>query len=124
MFYNDDLTRVWVEADTGIQYALGPNEISRAGAPISAFPPHLLDDAPKFVFGPLVAWDGGERPVPPETIVRCLFRHGRRRPYIGRAAWEHHSQFSQAAMWHHAPSPGRNNPGSDIVAYQVEVTNG
>lgn len=124
MSFNDDLTRVWVEPDTGIQYALGPGECTRAGATIPSIPTHLLLRDPDHVFGALVPWAGGERPVSADAVVRCLFRYGGRRPYIGAAAWGAHSTAAQRVMWHHAPAPGRINPGSDIVAYQVEVTSG
>ena len=117
-------TRVWIEPDTGIQYAQGPDEISRAGAPIPAIPAHLLMREPDHVFGPPVPWSGGERPVPADTVVRCLFRYGGRRPYIGPAAWPGHSQSAQASMWKHHPAPMRPNPAADIVAYQVSVAHG
>lgn len=121
---SNDVTRVWVEPDTGIQYALGPGEVTRAGTSIPAIPAHLLSRDPDYVFGPLLPWSGGARPVARDTVVRCVFRLGGRRPYIGPAAWGAHSTAAQEAMWKHAPAPGRINAGSDIVAYQVEVANG
>ena len=70
-------------------------------------------------YGPLIGWNGGECPVPPDTQVRCFFRG--RNPYSGPAIWPQLRDEDQATMWHHAPSGRRFDPAADIVAYQVKV---
>ena len=106
--YCNDLTRVWVDPKTNVQYD-DP----------SLLPESLRGTDPSFVFGPARVWGGGDRPVDPDCIVRCIFRG--RAPYIGTAQYSGHSETAANSMWRHAPAPGRNDPNADIVAYQVLV---
>jgi hypothetical protein len=54
-----------------------------------------------------IKWDGGERPVPPGTMVEVRYRNG---DVEGTDAARLH--------WGHVPSPGRANSAADIVAYR------
>lgn len=114
-----ELTRVWVNAATGHHYAEGPR-----GAELNGFPAYGLPDwcegrAPDAFYGPLIQWNGGKCPVPPDTLVRCIFRG--RRPYLDVAIWPHLPERAKESMWMHAPAPGRVDPDFDIIAYQVRV---
>lgn len=112
-------SETWIEPETGIQWTRGPDELTRAGDPVGLIPSYITTRTPDHRWTALRHWNGGECPVPPETVVRCLFRG--RRPYIGHAIWQGLSGADACAMWRHAPSPGRIDPMMDIVAYQVEA---
>jgi hypothetical protein len=107
MSYNER-TFIWVDPETNVQYD-----------DQSLLPDRMKGTHHHFEFGPLVQWAGGDIPVGPDVLVRCLFRG--RRPYIGRARYEGHSDTAASNMWKHAPAPGRSDPNADIVAYQVSV---
>lgn len=111
-------TNVWFNATNGHQYEEGERGNLLNGRPIDARP-DWVGGLPDYVFGPLTEWSGGECPVPASSEVRCLFRE--RRPYIGPAIWGGMGEAGKAAMWQHAPFPGRSNPGSDIVAFQARI---
>jgi hypothetical protein len=70
-------------------------------------------------FGPWTPWAGGDCPLPPETPIIAYFRD--RRPYVGPAIWPDMRAKAKPFMWHHAPSGPRTEPGSDIVAYRVQI---
>lgn len=53
-----------------------------------------------------IEWNGGERPVPPGTMVEVKLRDGS----VSR---------SENWNWGHAPCPGRYDPKLDIVAYRA-----
>ena len=55
--------------------------------------------------------DGGERPLPPGTRTEVRFRSGEEEAANCPDSWN----------WSHVPSPGRVDPGRDIVAYRRVV---
>jgi hypothetical protein len=112
------MTSVWTNHRNGHHFSEGPEGMYLNGFPATERP-IWATGAPDAVFGPLVPWHGGECPVDANMVVRCIFRG--RRPYIGPAIWPDYPKGKEAAMWAHAPFPGRPNPDGDIVAYQVRV---
>lgn len=111
-------TNVWFNKENGHQYEEGElgNLLNGKSAEVR---PDWVNGLPDYVFGPLSPWSGGDCPIPPSAYVRCLFRG--RRPYIGPAIWPELPDSGKAAMWRHAPAPGRSNPASDIVAFQARI---
>jgi hypothetical protein len=82
---------------------------------------HESTDGFDFVgtFGPLIPWDGGDCPLPPDTQIIAYFRN--RRPYVGQAIWPDMPESAKPFMWHHAPSGPRTDPAADIVAYRIKL---
>ena len=114
------ITKIWRNAENGHHFAIGPSGMSLNGKPVSCAPEWSIGRPADEEYGPIIEWAGGECPVSPSTDVRCIFRG--RRPYVGKAIWDGLPNNAQKVMWHHAPAPGRSNPASDIVAYQVRVS--
>lgn len=87
----------------------------------------LIDDGsrpvptpePKYKFGPVINWHGGDCPVEPSQVVMMFFRG--RPPYIGKAIWPHMPDRAKASIWQHAPAPGRTDSAYDVIAYRVAV---
>ena len=114
-------TRVWLNPASGHSFARERDDVDTLNGFPSVGVPEWVDlDGPHQTYGPYVKWAGGECPVAADTNVRCLFRG--RRPYIGQAIWPDLPELAKAAMWMHAPAPGRHDPAMDIIAYQVRVS--
>lgn len=113
------MTQVWFNRANGHQFEYGADGTPLLNGKPCAEKPDWVSGDPDYTFGPIVAWSGGECPVDEAAEVRALFRS--RRPYIGPAIWPEMPEQGRAAMWQHAPYPGRTNPAADIVAYQVRI---
>lgn len=111
-------TNVWSNILNGHRYEEGERGCMLNNRPVSERPDWVSGD-PTFVFGPIYQWRGGPCPVPHNSFVRCLFR--KRLPYIGLAINPEFPARLADQMWQHVPYPGRNNPGSDIVAFQRRI---
>lgn len=112
-------TRIWKNPVSGHQYEDGEFGRLLNGNPVTEAPQWAAGRDPDFVFAPARKWDGGECPVDPQDVVRCLFRG--RLPYVGAAIWDGLPDDAKAVMWRHAPHGKRINPDADIIAYQVRV---
>lgn len=112
-------TEVWLNGENGHHFSAGEGGAALNGKPTIVVPKWVGDRPPDMVFGEIKDWHGGDCPVDPDTIVRCIFLG--RRPYIGQAIYPALPERAKAAMWQHAPCEGRCDPAMDIIGYQVRI---
>ena len=61
-----------------------------------------------------IPWEGGECPVPPETLVDVEFRNGVRRERSSAWVWSSNLGPSDNDLWKH-----EGNPDCHIIAYRL-----
>jgi hypothetical protein len=112
-------TEVWFNEANGHHFSMGEGGAAINGKPTIVVPEWVGERSPDMIFGALQDWSGGECPLDPGTLVRCVFRG--RRPYVGPAIYPAMPERAKVAMWQHAPCEGRSDTAMDIVGYQVRL---
>ena len=78
------------------------------------------------IYGPWIKWAGGERPVPPETMVKIKLRSGHVTGpvFAAHCEWKRHNHHADIVEYHTVTPPAKPLTFEDVVPMTEAPPNG